>query len=430
MSPSIKREHFIPYCRADVIDMCAEDGRLEPGAVDEFRDFCKILESLVHFEHHAQLETLKDSYRPFNPDRDTHEFAPPSADEVPAMRERLTQMLQRVLESANYKHVSEQEIEASFDEAALFQIRLEINFDDYEEVVVYARGERQREEEVPMWYGLRKKTISIAYYERVAIFVKFKPKEHFSEKRLKNMVFEPDTTILKLFQNIPKADMEMLFPNTEVRMRTIDKLFIGVPAVVGGLVVLVTKLAVLGSVFLFLLYWLALITKKSAPPTAAEFITLAIGLGTLGAFIFRQYSNFKNRKIKFMKELTDNLYFRNLDNNAGVFHHLIDAAEEEECKEMILAYYFLVSRDEEFTQKSVDEAVEAWFAEKWKVELDFEVDDAMDKLERLKLAHREGETLRCLSLPDAKRRIDEIWDNYFRYHEAGDAPEPSAAPAD
>jgi len=28
------------------------------------------------------------------------------------------------------------------------------------------------------------------------------------------------------------------------------------------------------------------------------------------------------------------LYFKNLDNNAGVFYHLIDAAEEEEFKEM------------------------------------------------------------------------------------------------
>ena len=37
-----------------------------------------------------------------------------------------------------------------------------------------------------------------------------------------------------------------------------------------------------------------------------------------------------------MKALSDNLYFKNLDNNAGVFHHLIDAAEEEEVKEAIV----------------------------------------------------------------------------------------------
>ena len=49
-------------------------------------------------------------------------------------------------------------------------------------------------------------------------------------------------------------------------------------------------------------------------------------------FLFKQISKYKNRKIKFMKALSDNLYFKNLDNNAGVFYHLIDAAEEEEFK--------------------------------------------------------------------------------------------------
>ena len=36
-----------------------------------------------------------------------------------------------------------------------------------------------------------------------------------------------------------------------------------------------------------------------------------------------------------MKALSDNLYFKNLDNNAGVFHTLIDAAEEEDIKEAL-----------------------------------------------------------------------------------------------
>jgi hypothetical protein len=34
----------------------------------------------------------------------------------------------------------------------------------------------------------------------------------------------------------------MLFPNAQVRMRPIDKLFIGVPSVVSGIIVIATKL--------------------------------------------------------------------------------------------------------------------------------------------------------------------------------------------
>ena len=157
MTTTIDREHFIPYCRADIVEMCVAEGRLEPGEADEFREFCDILQSLVHFEHHSQLESLKKCYRPFNPDLDTHEFQAPPEEKLPQMRAELTQKLKRVLEAANYRNVPQEEIEASFEEAALFKIRLHINFDDYDEVLVYARGERMRDEDVPMWFGLRKK---------------------------------------------------------------------------------------------------------------------------------------------------------------------------------------------------------------------------------------------------------------------------------
>ena len=43
----------------------------------------------------------------------------------------------------------------------------------------------------------------------------------------------------------------------------------------------------------------------------------------------KPYQQFKNRKIQFMKMLSENLYIHNLDNDAGVFHYLLDAAEEE-----------------------------------------------------------------------------------------------------
>ena len=55
----------------------------------------------------------------------------------------------------------------------------------------------------------------------------------------------------------------------------------------------------------------------------------------LGGSIFKEWNKFKNRKLRLMKALADNLYFKNLDNNSDVLHHLIDSAEKE-CKEAIL----------------------------------------------------------------------------------------------
>ena len=119
-----------------------------------------------------------------------------------------------------------------------------------------------------------------------------------------------------------------------------------------------------------------------------------------------------------MKTLSDNLYFKNLDNNMGVFYHLIDAAEEEEVKEAVLAYYFLLTANERLTKKELDRRIENWLAEKWNCQIDFEIGDAVNKLERLELIHNDAGYLRCLPLGDAKRQLDSIWDNFFQYNQS------------
>ena len=65
------------------------------------------------------------------------------------------------------------------------------------------------------------------------------------------------------------------------------------------------------------------------------------GLVALGGFVMRQWLKYQRQSLKYQQELTDNIYFRNLNNNAGMFDYIIGAAEEQECKEAFLAYYFL-----------------------------------------------------------------------------------------
>jgi hypothetical protein len=207
----------------------------------------------------------------------------------------------------------------------------------------------------------------------------------------------------------------MLFPNSKVRMKTIDKVIIGVPAAVSGIIVLVTKLGasllLVGSVISF---WLGL-KDQEIQIKQQHLIALGAGLGTLGGFLFRQINKYKNRKIKFMKALSDNLYFKNLDNNAGVFYHLIDAAEEEEFKEAVLAYYFLLTVKEKLTKKELDDRIENWLAERWDCHIDFEIGDAIDKLQRLELIEVDADHIHCVTLSAAKQKLDSIWDKFFEY---------------
>jgi hypothetical protein len=126
-----------------------------------------------------------------------------------------------------------------------------------------------------------------------------------------------------------------------------------------------------------------------------------------------------------MKALTDSLYFKNLDNNTGVFHHLVDEAEEEEFKEAILAYYFLLVDDRDLTTTELDETIERWFENKHNCKINFEIEDALHKLKRWDIAYQEGNILRKKDLNGALQQLDKIWDNYFPYHKAGELPNMS-----
>ena len=131
------------------------------------------------------------------------------------------------------------------------------------------------------------------------------------------------------------------------------------------------------------------------------------GLVALGGFIMRQWMKYQRQSLMYQKQLTDNIYFRNVNNNAGIFDYIIGAAEEQECKEAFLAYYFLQHGDEPLTQAELDRRIEAWLKEAFDLDIDFEVDDALGKLDRLGLLRRDGERLAVPPPEEALARLDQ-----------------------
>lgn len=400
-----KLYRFIPYRKHDIVEMCLQDGKLA-GKEDDFRQLYYMLSSIFHFEFHQIVESLKDSYASVDPDADTRLF-----DNCRPLSDlSFVELLNNLLEKANYEQVTQADLDAALNESSLFKIRLHVDFDDFSEVLLFCRGVSRRRETVTSFFGLINNNINFTNYDRVVIYIRFR--DDYQQEKAALQGCKPGASLLKLFQNVPKADLEMLFPNTAVRMRTLDKLLIGVPAVVSGGIVLTTKLGaslvVLGSLFGF---WFGL----SAEPVELNKTTLTIllaGLVTLGGYLWKQFSNFKNRKLRFMQALTQNLYFKNLDNNAGVFHRLADDAEEEECKEAILAYYFLLIQGPK-TRKQLDTTIENWLLDKWNCQVDFEIDDALNKLLVLSLVSEESGQFSAIAPEQAIKKLDDRWDNYF-----------------
>jgi len=197
-------------------------------------------------------------------------------------------------------------------------------------------------------------------------------------------------------------------------------LLLGVPALVGGVPVavkLVPAVIALAAI---------LGITHERPVQSASIIAGLSGLVVLGAYLFRQWDKFKNRKVLFMKVLAENLYFRNLDNNEGVLTRLIDEAEEEETKEAILAYAFLLRAERPLEAPELDEQIEAWFDEQFGISFDFEIVDALEKLVRLGLvSHPADMTYAALPLAGALDRLDVLWDGFFTYRGQGPTIEPA-----
>ncbi|CCQ53159.1 putative orphan protein; putative membrane protein [Crocosphaera watsonii WH 8502] len=155
---------------------------------------------------------------------------------------------------------------------------------------------------------------------------------------------------------------------------------------------------------------------------------------TLGGFAVKQYTKYKSKEIKFQKEVSDTLFFKNLANNASVFQALVDIAEEEECKEIILVYYHILTSQEKLNTEKLDRKIEQWMTEKLGIEMDFDIHGPLNNLEKLRgkivyednnedeikevplLSYDQQGNINILPLEDSKMILDYVWDNAFQYN--------------
>lgn len=390
---------FIPFEASDLVELCVRSPVTTTLDEDDIRQFSEALAAHYHMEFHQHGCSLLQAYLGSDPDRDTQRIDIPERAELPS---RFSAALKRLLDQANFEPITATDLQQALTESSLFKLKLHIDFDQFEEAVLYFRGAEARTESVKIWFGLKRRDLTFINYDRVVLYV----------RRAADPNGDPGQTWLKLFRNVPRSDLEMLFPETSIQMRWIDKLLIGVPAVVSGGVVLTTKmgatLVVVGS---FIGFWLGM-RDEPVELNATAVTALFGGMAAFGAYLWKQFSTFKNRKIRFMQTLTKNLYFKNLDNNAGVIHRLIYEAEQEEFKEALLAYLFLSAEPRSQTSVALDGRIEAWLARQGEQSTDFEIEDALGKLEHLGLVTCHEGGYAAIPIEAALSRLRNLWQDF------------------
>jgi hypothetical protein len=128
----------------------------------------------------------------------------------------------------------------------------------------------------------------------------------------------------------------------------------------------------------------------------------------------QQRLKYQRQSLKYHMQLADNIYFRNVNNNAGIFDYLIATAEDQESKEAALAYHFIRKAEPAPTATEIAARIERWLAENFGVTLDFKIADALDTLNRFGLVRREGELLFVPPLEPAIDQLHEVWNNFFK----------------
>ncbi|NEQ25044.1 MAG: DUF3754 domain-containing protein, partial [Microcoleus sp. SIO2G3] len=241
MAVSENLEAYIPYRRTDIINLCLKDGQLNAADTETFKDFCQILSAFYHFRFHKTLEVIKDNYVVFNPNADVQPLNEPSLDQYDEMEANVVEAFKHILERANYIPLPESILQHALGKKSLINLRTQVDFNDFDQVLYYYRGDTDTTITVKKFFFWQEEKI-IDVFERIVLLIKFKGTGYFRAKKSKSqeLKFTPGKMYVYFYKNIPKHDVDLLFPNIETSMTWKDRLLFGIAAV-GAAIPLILK---------------------------------------------------------------------------------------------------------------------------------------------------------------------------------------------
>lgn len=412
---SYKHDQFIPVRKEDLFGALIEQGGLaDPAERELFWRFARTLRMICHYEYSDTLDRLRDDYYYFNPEVAGHAVA----DRIKSNNayENLIRSLDKVLKDANFEELPHKDIADAHSERTV-PIKIKAQHNDFRGVRFYKRGHHVEQFEFTEWFGFRRRLVEIEVFDDIVLVVAMKTRAEISSRRelrlLKRRKIVPGSVLLKYFRNIACGDLYALFPNARVVMSNFDKAFLGVPAIAGGIPILFKLYATISVLFLVAgIYFGGSGSVADADLKVA--LAALMGIVALGGLAASQWLKYQHRALKYHMELTQNIYFRNVNNNAGIFDYLIATAEDQETKEAALAYHFIRKAEVAPTAADVAGHIETWLAKSFAVNVDFKIANALETLNRFGLVRREDERLVILPLEPAIAQLHQVWGNFFK----------------
>ncbi|RWR86916.1 Disease resistance protein [Cinnamomum micranthum f. kanehirae] len=171
---------------------------------------------------------------------------------------------------------------------------------------------------------------------------------------------------VKHFKNIPMADMELVLPEKKNPSLTpMDWVKLLVSAVLG----------------------LAALISSLEMPKADIWVMIAI-LSGLGGYCAKIYFTFQQDMSRYQTLIMQSMYDKQLDSGRGTLLHLCDDVIQQEVKEVIISFFILMEQGK-LTVEELDQRCEELIKDEFGEQCNFEVEDAVQKLEKLGIVARD-----------------------------------------
>ncbi|XP_059640094.1 uncharacterized protein LOC132282436 [Cornus florida] len=441
----LERESVIPVMKPKLIMTLAN---LIEHSTDraEFLKLCKRIEYTIRAWYLLQFEDLMQLYSLFDPVHGAQKLEQQnlSTEEIDILEQNFLSYLFQVMDKSNFKIATDDEIDVAHsgqyllnlpitvDESKLDEKLLKLYFAEHphenlpdfaDKYVIFRRGigiDRTTDyffmEKVDMliarlWAWLMRQTRLERVFSKKSSTRRMKdPKQddeihteadlddlHVERVRLENMelslsnllgkitiqeptfdriivVYRRASTKTKIergiyvkhFKNIPMADMEIVLPEKKNPSLTpMDWVkFLG-SAIVG-------LVAVVGSLDM---------------PKGDLWVMFAI-LSTVIGYCAKTYFTFQQNMATYQNLITQSMYDKQLDSGKGTLLHLCDDVIQQEVKEVIISFFILMEQGKA-TRQDLDLRCEELIKEEFGESCNFDVDDAVQKLEKLGIVARD-----------------------------------------
>ncbi|KAG4939380.1 hypothetical protein JHK86_045521 [Glycine max] len=164
---------------------------------------------------------------------------------------------------------------------------------------------------------------------------------------------------VKHFKNIPMADMEIVLPEKKNPGLTPKDWVKFLASAMVGLVAVASSLHV----------------------DSADLRVIGAVLSTVLGYLAKTYFTFQQNLVQYQNLITRSMYDKQLDSGKGTLLHLCDDVIQQEVKEVIISFFILMEQGKANRQE-LDQWCEELIREEFGESCNFDVDDAVKKLEK------------------------------------------------